>query len=174
MASRPRDPVQFTRESAERIANVVRSHELAVPPASPLTFDAILSDGRRAKAVRRATFSGTWPIGSANRITFYNAGGATAMATNISWPMSLSYGDEPCLVGYDRGTWYLLVPRLEQASAVVVTGLTTGSYQRSISLAATFNTNNCTVSIAQTAVTATAIFITATQTRNYLRIRGVT
>jgi hypothetical protein len=128
MAKRARDPVQFTRESAERIANVVRSHELASPSASPLTFDKLLDSVGRSKTIRRATFTGSWPVGSVNAITFYNSGGQTAYATNLSWPIRLSYGNLPCIVGYDRGTWYLLVPELEEASAVVITNAQTRTY----------------------------------------------
>lgn len=118
---RPFDAVQFTRESAERIASVVRTAELSAPAASPLTFEPFL-EGRVPKQVRAATFSGAWPIGSSKSVTFTNLPTATASVQNISWPITESgYSNEPCVVGKDGTSWYLIVPRLQTATSVVVT-----------------------------------------------------
>lgn len=45
------EPTQFTRESAERIANVVRAAELASPAARPLSFEPLF-DARKQKVFR--------------------------------------------------------------------------------------------------------------------------
>jgi hypothetical protein len=109
---KPFDAVQFTRESAERVARVVRQAELSPAAASPLTFDRRLSD-RHPKQVRAATFSGSWPIGSVKTVTFKYAPTATANVTNLSWPIALSgYVNEDCVVGREGTNWWLVVPKL--------------------------------------------------------------
>jgi hypothetical protein len=62
MARRPQDAVQFTFESAERIADVVRAAELATPQGRPLTFEAIQPG--RGSSVRFAFYTATsnWSV----------------------------------------------------------------------------------------------------------------
>lgn len=178
----PFDAVQFTRESAERIASVVRSAELTPPAASPLTFDRMV-DGRIPKQVRAATFSGAWPIGSSKVVTFTNAPVNTANVQNISWPITNSgYVNEPCVVGRDGTSWYLIVPRLQTATAVfvtqtqqrtfcvgtasqsVVTGVeTTGGAIATLSdvvVTATLNTTDCSITVGVTKTTSTTNVVT--------------
>lgn len=81
MAKKARDPVQFTFESAERIARVVRSAELATPQASPLTFDPFLQDKLRG-AVKLATFTGSWQTGQFKTVTLH---GVTHTARVFNW-----------------------------------------------------------------------------------------
>lgn len=117
----PMDAVQFTRESAERIANVVRLAETKPPSAKPLVFDALIQD-RIPKQVRAATFSGAWPIGSNKVVTFAYAPTATAVVANLSWPITASaYSNENCLVGREGTSWWLVVPVLQTATAIFVT-----------------------------------------------------
>lgn len=212
---KPFDAVQFTRESAERVARVVRQAELTPAAASPLTFDRRLSD-RHPKQVRAATFSGAWPIGSVKTVTFKYTPTATANVTNLSWPIALSgYVNEDCVVGREGTNWWLIVPKLETATAVFVTqtqqltfcsqtssqnviaSVTTSGQTitslSDVSVSASLNTANCTISIGVTKATssaniissvtastaritvvsqtATAVFITGTATSSYLRLR---
>jgi hypothetical protein len=186
---KPFDAVQFTRESAERVARVVRQAELSPAGASPLTFDRRLSD-RIPKQVRAATFSGAWPIGSVKTVTFKYAPTATANVTNLSWPIALSgYVNEDCVVGKEGTNWWLVVPMLQTATAVFVTQTVQQSYCSStassqvltdVNLSATLNTNSCAITIGKTAVTAnvtvvsataTASFISASYTSAFLRLR---
>lgn len=182
---RPRDPVQFTRESAERIANVVRAAETAPAPASPLRFEALLQD-RVPRQVRAATFSGSWPIGSVKTVTFSYTPTATASVTNLSWPITdTGYVNENCIVGKEGTNWWLVVPVLERRTAVFVTQTQqqtfcsqTGSQAVVTGVVASLNTTDCSISItASTAAisvvsqTATAVFIAATATSSYLRLR---
>lgn len=76
---RPRDPVQFTRESAERIANVVRAAETAPPPASPLRFEEPPTAALRLKV---ATFTGSWETGTYKTVTL---SGSTNTASVFNW-----------------------------------------------------------------------------------------
>lgn len=160
-------PVRFTRESARRIARVVRSAEAAPPAASPLTFDRLV-EGRAPKQVRAATFSGAWPIGSSKVVTFTNMPTNTANVQNLSWPITDSgYVNENCIVGKDGTAWYLVVPVLSTATAVFVTQTATAvfstatatqSISSGISLAkstltyvagvsATLNTADCSITV---------------------------
>lgn len=182
---RPRDAVQFTLESAERIASVVRAAETTPPAASPLTFDRLI-EGRAPKQVRAAKFSGAWPIGSSKVVTFANMPTSTANVQNLSWPITdTAYANENCLVGKEGTNWWLVVPVLEQRTAVLVTQTQqrtfcsqTGSQAVVTGVVASLNTANCVISItASTAAisvvsaTATAVFIAATATSSYLRLR---
>jgi hypothetical protein len=168
---KPADAVQFTYESAERIANVVRAAETTPPSASPLTFDRRI-DGRTPKQVRVATFSGAWPIDSTKTVAFKYAPTATVNAVNLSWPITLpGYTDETCIVGREGTNWWLVVPKLEARTAVFVTQTQNGTSLVSIAIAATLNTNTCGITVGQTPSTARITLITATATSAYIRLR---
>lgn len=185
----PLDAVQFTRESAERIAGIVRAAELTPPQATPLTFEPYL-EGRHPKQVRAAMFSGAWPIGSSKVVTFSNLPTATATVQNISWPITNNgYANEPCVVGRDGTSWYLVVPRLQTSTGVFVTstqtatvasGFQTFAALTDISISAELDTNNCQIAIGKTlstteirvvSGTAHSISIAGTATASFLRIR---
>lgn len=193
---KPADAVQFTRESAERVARVVRAAELTPAGISPLVFGNRLE--RIPKQVRAATFSGAWPIGSTKTVAFKTAPAVTANVVNLSWPISLSgYVNEDCIVGKEGTNWWLVVPKLEAptavfvtqiASQVVVTGVSTSAATitslSDVSVTASLNTSSCAITVGVTkttasrnvvsgvtASTATAIFIAATATGSYLRLR---
>ena len=183
---KPFDAVQFTRESAERVARVVRQAELTPAAASPLTFDKRFSDngGKETKQVRAATFSGSWPTGSLKVVTFKFAPTATASVMNFLWPITLGgYVNEDCLVGREGTNWWLVVPKLETATAVfvtqtqqltfcsqtssqnVITSVTTSGQTitslSDVSVSASLNTANCTISIGVTKATSSANIISS-------------
>jgi hypothetical protein len=185
---KPFDAVQFTRESAERVARVVRTAELSPAAASPLTFGTRLE--RIPKQVRAATFSGAWPIGSTKTVAFKTAPAVTANVVNLSWPITLSgYVNEDCLVGKEGTSWWLVVPKLEAATALFVTqtqsrtycsGIGSQSVITGVDVGGSFNTANCTITIGKTLTTAsisivsgtaTAVFVTGTTTASFLRLR---
>jgi hypothetical protein len=168
---RPSDAVQFTLESAERIAGVIRSAELAVPAAAPLTFERRLMD-RMPKQVRAATFTGSWAINASKVVTFKFAPTATANVTNLSWPISsTAYSSENCIVGREGTSWWLVVPVLQTATAVFVTATASGSRVTDVSISATLNTTNCIISVGKTLTTASMTLISTTATATYLRLR---
>ena len=173
---RPSDAVQFTFESAERIAGVIRSAELAVPVASPLTFERRLTD-RVPKQVRAATFAGSWEINASKVVTFTYAPTATQTVMNLSWPITYNHATpENCIVGREGTSWWLVVPVLQTATAVFVTQTqqrtfcsgtasqivvtsvsTSGTSVTSISdvsVTASLNTNNCSITVGVTLTTA--------------------
>jgi hypothetical protein len=128
MARKPRDAVQFTFESAERIAGVVRAAELATPQGKPLTFEARFPE-RMPKQVRAATFTGSWAINASKVVTFKYAPTATASVTNLSWPITHNHSvAENCIVGREGTSWWLVVPVLSTATAVFATQTATAVF----------------------------------------------
>jgi hypothetical protein len=110
--TRPRDPTQFTRESAERIANVVRAAELASPAARPLSFEPLF-DARKQKVFRVATFTGAWSINATKTVTFRNqtATPNTAVATNLFAALTGTTATSTfrnCAIAKDGTAWYLI------------------------------------------------------------------
>jgi len=185
----PGDAVQFTLESAQRIASVVRTAEQTPSPTAPLSFARLIGD-RPPKLVRAATFSGSWPISSQKVVTFSNAPTATANVLNLSWPITeQGYVNEPCIVGKDGTAWYLVVPVLQQQNAVFVTatqssavaaGFTTINVVQDVALAATLNTLNCVITVGKTlstsqvtvvSATAVGIAVVGTTASAFLRLR---
>ena len=108
----PRDPTQFTRESAERIANVVRAAELTPRAGRPLVFD--MAENPPRKVFRICTFTGSWTINSAKSLTFYNVTATpnTVSVQNVMFPLpSLSTTTNTptvCAVAKDGTAWYLV------------------------------------------------------------------
>ena len=134
--------MQFTYESAERIANVVRAAETTPPSASPLTFDKRFAD-RMPKQVRAATFSGAWPIGSTKTVTLKYSPTATVNAVNLSWPITRSgYVNENCIVGREGTNWWLVVPVLQTATAVFVTQTATAFFVTGTATNTVFNSSS--------------------------------
>ena len=174
MAS-PRDPTQFTRESAERVANVVRAAELATPEARPLSF-AREDFFRNRKIFRVCTFTGAWSINDTKTVTFKNqtATPNTVAAVNLFFPFSAATSaTTDCAIAKDGAAWYLIDVPFESATAVFVgstaSGISVSSTQATslvtdITLSATLNTSNCTISIGKTLVTASATLVTGTAT----------
>ena len=128
MIPSPRDPAQFTRESADRIAAVVRSAELTPPSARPLNFGSAPVSQR--KVFRVCTFTGAWAIGSSRTVTFKNqtATPNTVSATNLFWPLPEN-GTRDCAIAKDGTAWYLLVPQLSEGTAVSNATLGTASLE---------------------------------------------
>lgn len=113
------DPTQFTRESARRIASVVRSAELTPLSASPLNFDRV--DFSKARLFRAGTFTGPWPIGTQNTVTLANITSTpnTVSAQNLFFPIDFTPSGEPdCGIAKEGTAWYLVSVPLEASVAV--------------------------------------------------------
>jgi hypothetical protein len=192
MTPSDRDAVQFTRESAERIANVVRAAELTPTRGRALSFEAI-QQGASRKTFRMATFTGAWAISTSKTVTFKNQTTTpnTVAAVNLFFPItSTAASTSDCAIAKDGTAWYLIDVPLETATAVFVgataTGIAVSSTQSTglvtdVTLSATLNTSDCTISIGKTLATASAIFVTGTATgifvqstftASYLRFRA--
>jgi hypothetical protein len=106
-----RDAVQFTRESAERIANVVRAAELTPTRGRAMSFDPVLESPRR-RVFRMATFTGAWPISSAKTVTLRGST-ATLSAVNLVCGLNPT-GSCDASIAKDGTAWYLVQPNLTQ------------------------------------------------------------
>lgn len=171
--TRPRDPTQFTRESAERIANVVRAAELATPSARPLNFERV-DTFKNAKLFRVCTYTGAWSIGSTKTVTFKNqtATPNTVSATNLFFPVTntATANARDCAIAKDGTAWYLIDVRLAERTAVFVTSTSETSRLTDVTLSASLNTSACTITIGKTLVTASTILVTGTATGTYLTV----
>jgi hypothetical protein len=123
--STPSDPTQFTRESAERIANVVRAAELAVPQARPLTFDRV-EVLKNSKLFRVCTFTGAWEIGSAKEVTFINVTSTpnTASALNLFTNFTATAATTTCAIAKEGTAWYLVAPSGSSVSTASTQSMT--------------------------------------------------
>jgi hypothetical protein len=103
------EPTQFTRESAERIANVVRAAELASPAARPLSFERV-DTPQKQRLFRVCTFTGAWSIGDTKTVTFKNqtATPNTAAAVNLFAALTAASGSRNCAIAKDGTAWYLI------------------------------------------------------------------
>lgn len=110
----PRDPTQFTRESAERIANVVRAAELGYPRARPLVFDKA-DDPPSRKVFRIATFTGSWAINSAKTVTlkYQTQTPNTVSATNLFCGLNPG-GECDVSIAKEGTSWFLVQPNMTQ------------------------------------------------------------
>lgn len=103
------EPTQFTRESAERIANVVRAAELASPAARPLSFERV-DTPQKQRLFRVCTFTGAWSINATKTVTFKNqtATPNTVAAVNLFAAITAASGSRNCAIGKDGTAWYLI------------------------------------------------------------------
>jgi hypothetical protein len=131
-----RDPIQFTRESGERIARVVRAAELEPARGSPLTFDPILFG--KGSVIKLGTFTGSWQIGTTTEVTFYNV--TTTPNTVAVENLLMSIGDacRTQVAFYSRvghsGNLQLINVEHHQTAVVVAVTLTTAAltFQRKL------------------------------------------
>jgi hypothetical protein len=172
MAS-PRDPTQFTLESAERIANVVRAAELSTPEARPLSF-AREDFFRNRKVFRVATFTGAWSINATKTVTFRNqtATPNTVAAMNLFFPFSAATNaTTDCAIAKDGTAWFLIDVPLEEDTAIFVRATSSQSVMTDVTLSASLNTNACTISIGKTLVTTSVTIVSSTFTSTFLRFK---
>ena len=169
--TKPLDPTQFTRESAERIANVVRAAELATPEASPLRFDPVL-DPRKVKLFRVATFTGAWSINATKTVTFkyQTATPNTASVTNLFFPIASSAGSD-CGIAKEGTAWFLIDVPFEMATAVFVRATSSTAVMTDVTLSASLNTSSCTISIGKTLVTSSVTIVSSTFTSTFVRFK---
>jgi hypothetical protein len=123
---KPFDAVQFTRESAERLARVVRQAELTPAAASPLTFRKLFTDNK--KSVRVCTFTGSWSIGSTKSVTFkYQTTTPNTAAVQNDLINLPSAGTRNCVIGREGTAWHLINWQWDIAYAATAATLTTTS-----------------------------------------------
>jgi hypothetical protein len=171
--------VTFTKPAAERIAKVVRAVEGGDRDTGPLTFGNRGVAGN-PKLFRVCTFTGAWSINDTKTVTFKNqtATPNTVAAVNLFFPFPAPASATDCAIAKDGTAWYLIDVPFETATAVFAGATTTGivvsstqstSRVTDVTLSATLNTTNCTISIGKTLVTASTIFVTGTATSVFVQ-----
>lgn len=120
-----RDPTQFTRGSAERIADVVRAVELAPRAGRPLVFDKA-DDPPSRKVFRIAWFSGDWPRQTDKVVTFRYVTNTpnTALVTNIFFPIQPgppAFDPELCAIAKEGTAWFLISVPMRTETATLIT-----------------------------------------------------
>jgi hypothetical protein len=145
----------------------------------PTRFEGV--QAQAGKVFRVCTFDGAWSIGDTKTVTFkyQTATPNTASVTNLFFPVtSTAAGNTDCAIAKDGTAWYLIDVPFETATAVFVGATTTGivvsstqstSRVTDVTLSATLNTSNCTISIGKTLVTASSIFVTGTATSVFVQ-----
>jgi len=167
------EPTQFTRESAERIANVVRAAELASPAARPLSFDRV-DTPQKQRLFRVCTFTGSWSINDTKTVTFKNqtATPNTVSAVNLFFPFSAATNaTTDCAIAKEGTAWYLIDVPFETATAFFVGATSSTSVMTDVTLSASLNTSACTISIGKTLVTTSVTIVSATFTSTFLRFK---
>jgi hypothetical protein len=187
------EPTQFTRESAERIANVVRAAELASPAARPLSFDRV--DTQKQRLFRVCTFTGAWSINDTKTVTFKNqtATPNTVAAMNLFFPVtSTATGNTDCAIAKEGTAWYLIDVPFETATAVfasstvsqtvfgtgstsVIRFIGTGATQTTTyvtGVSASLNTASCAITVTAATATATSFSMAGTQTAISVSMAG--
>ena len=170
--SGPLDPTQFTRESAERIANVVRAAELSGPVARPLMFERV-EQSRQQRLFRVATFTGSWAINATKTVTLRNQTSTpnTVAAVNLFLPVPAPSAATDCAIAKDGTAWYLIDVPFETATAVFVRATSSTSVMTDVTLSASLNTSACTISIGKTLVTSSVTIVSSTFTSTFLRFK---
>ena len=139
--------VRFSRQSAQRIAKVVRTVEAGDRAHNGIVFDhPIPSQGA---AIRSATFTGSWSIGSVMNITFkYRSGTANAYNDLMDLPTA---GTRNCIVGKEGTAWRLINWQWYIANAATQAELTTTTlkfYTLPVGAVSTASTVTFNVSVA--------------------------
>lgn len=123
--------MQFTRESAERVANVVRTAEVTPSPASPLTFGNRFQQ-RSSRQVRLVSFTGQWNKDTFKIVSF--ADGTTTNAANVFYTV---YPQSPqptmCMVEKEPDGWYFVNAERGCASATLSKELDSSSSDQAVS-----------------------------------------
>jgi hypothetical protein len=141
MNQTPRDAVQFTRESAERIAGVVRTIELAAPKGKPLSFESVQSPPPNTKPFRIGTFTAAWGTGTQQVVTFQNQTTTpnTVAAFNQLYDVAPLNTAQPqvCAIAKEGTAWYF-VNMMEDGANDIRKGSFTGAWSKGTTKAVQF------------------------------------
>jgi len=161
--------VKFSRNSAQRIAKVVRTVEAGDRNQPGLRFDHPMPGGASGKFFRVCTYTGSWSVGSSKTVTFkyQTSTPNTAVATNLFFPVT-GTASADCAIAKDGTAWFLIDVPFYTATGVFVTAVTAKTYVTDISLSASLNTSNCTITVSKTLTTATASFVTTSTTATFI------
>jgi hypothetical protein len=143
--------VSFTKPAAQRIAKVVRTVEAGNRTQPGVEFDHPIYGVGNGKVFRVCTFTGAWAIGSTKTVTYkYQTNTPnTAVATNLFWPVT-STATLDCAIAKEGTAWFLIDVPLYTASISFITAISVG---------ATLNTNDCSITTSVASSTATSVVL---------------
>lgn len=120
--------VSFSRQSAQRIAKVVRIVEAGNRDQPAIVFDHPLSGGIGARAFRMATFTGSWNINAAKVVTFKNQTSTPNTASVSNQLIDLpDAGTRNCAIAREGTAWYLINWQWDVRAAATAATLTTAA-----------------------------------------------
>lgn len=118
--------VTFTRPAADRIAKVVRRVELGNRDGAPLVYDRIGDSVPVGSALKLATFTGSWAIGTYKTVTLH---GSTQTASVYNWttPVASASTARYVIFGKASGTNAAVEIQFDRQLRI---GTTTGSWNK--------------------------------------------
>lgn len=139
--------VAFTRPAAERIAKVVRHVESGNREGRGLYFGNAASLAS-TKSFRVCTFTGSLSIGTPKIVTFKNVTATpnTVSAENLFWTAPAPTAATDCGIAKDGTAWHLVCIPCIATTGIQVKQIATYTALASVSVGATLNTNDCTIS----------------------------
>lgn len=129
----------------------------------------------RADVFRICTFTGAWSIGDSKSVTFkyQTATPNTVVATNLFFPITsggTSVTLKNCAIAKDGTAWFLVDVPLQTQSATIVQSVSTVNVLTGMSISATLNTSNCSVSVASVPQSTPVSTVTATASAAFVVI----
>jgi hypothetical protein len=131
------DLTQFDRQSAARIARVVRAVEGEPQQAKPLTFGVV--DPAQKKTFRACTYTGQWSIDSDKVVTFLNRTTLpnTVSARNLTFhlPVVGTATAFECHIARDGTAWYLVSAEEHNVKTGTFSGAWANESSKTVTLA---------------------------------------
>lgn len=120
--------VTFSRQSAQRIAKVVRTVEAGNRDQPGITFDHPQPGGIGGRTFRMGTFTGGWSIDASNVVTFLHQTNTPNTASVVNELISLpDAGTRNCAIAREGTAWYLVNWQWDVKAAATAVTLTTAS-----------------------------------------------
>jgi hypothetical protein len=164
--------VKFTRPAAQRIAAAVRHVEGGNRDQQPFGFEHPQGIAN-AKLFRVCTYTGSWSKDSAKTVTFKYATSTpnTVSASNLFFPITGTAGGD-CGIAKDGTAWFLIDVPMFTATAVFVGATASTTVMRDVTLSASLNTSNCTITIGKTLSTTSVILVQSTFTATFVKFEA--
>lgn len=167
------DLIQFDTDSGSRIARAVRVVEGMYPAAKPLVFSSVADPSRRNDVFRICTFTGAWATGTTKTVTlkYQTATPNTVMAMNLFFPVTPApTATRDCAIAKEGTAWFLIDVPFRTTTAIFITATATTAYVTDVTVTASFNTANCSISVGRVLATTTVTIIMTTATNTYLAL----
>jgi hypothetical protein len=153
--------VTFSRQSAQRIAKVVRTVEAGNRDQPGIVFDHPQPNLGNAKVFRVATFTGAWDINASKTVTFKNqtATPNTVSASNLFFDFPEPSGTVDCGIAKEGTAWYVVSVPITSVTQQLIDG---GDYDNvevvtDISISASLSTADCSITVNKTLTTQTVL-----------------